>query len=159
LETRGDLSPEAVQQRQSNKEAREKHEWTTRTVNLIVDAIIAKQEKAKDNKALSRLMLMVALHQAHFDTARRVGFRHGFTTPKKDGEPRAYMEARAKKASDPLPFALELMLWESAMFSRELPETIVEAAKIYGLDLGKIKAEAKQKPAKTAKPEETTAKK
>jgi ParB/RepB/Spo0J family partition protein len=158
-ETRGDLSPAAVQQRQQNKDAREKHEQTTRTVNLVIDAIVAKQEKAKDNKALSRLLLMVALHQAHFDTCRRVNVRHGFTSPKKDGEPRTFLRARAKEAANPLPFALELMLWESAMFSRDLPETITEAAKIFGLDLAKIKAEGRKKPVKADKSEEAAPKK
>jgi hypothetical protein len=129
-ETRGDLSPGAVAQRQQNKEAREKHECTTRTVNLVIDAILAKQEKARDNKALSRLLLMVALHQAHFDACQRVNVRHGFTSP-----------------------------WESAMFSHDLPETIVEAAKIYGLDLSKIKAESKKKPVKADKSEQATPKK
>jgi len=158
-ETRGDLSPEAVRQRERNKQARELHEWTTRTVNLVIDSIVAKQDKAKDNKALTRLLLMVAFHQAHFDTARRVGFRHGFTTPKKDGDPKAYVRACVKEAGDPLSFALELMLWETAMYARSIPETIVEAAKVYGLDLAKIKAEAKKKPEKVAKPEEAAPKK
>jgi len=159
-ETRGDLSPAAVQQRQQNKDAREKHECTTRTVNLVIDAILAKQEKAKDNKALARLLLMVAMHQAHFDTSRRVNVRHGFTSPKKDGEARQFYRARAKDAEkNPLPFALESLLWESAMFANDLPQTIVEAAKIYGLDLPKIKAEAKKKPAKAEKSEEAAPKK
>ena len=159
-ESRGDLSPAAVQQRAQIKEARENHERTTRTINLVIDAVIAKQGKAKDNKALSRLLLMVAMHEAHFDTCRRVNSRHGFTSPKKDGEPRTFYRACAKEAAaNPLPFALESLLWESAMFSRELPETIVEAAKIYGLDLTKIKAEAKKKPVKDDESEETAPKK
>ena len=45
------------------------------------------------------------------------------------------------------------------MFANELPQTIVEAAKIYGLDLPKIKAEAKKKPIKAEKSEEATTKK
>jgi ParB/RepB/Spo0J family partition protein len=161
-ETRGDLSPAAVHQRQQAKEAREKHERTTRTVNLVVDAILAKQEKAKDLKNLSRLLLMVALHEAHFDTCRRVNVRHGFTTVKKDGEPRRFYDKLAKAADkNPLAFALESLLWESAMFSNDLPKTIVEAAKIYGLDLSKIRAEAKTKPAPapTPKSEEASTKK
>ncbi len=159
-ETRGDLSPAAVQQRQQNKDAREKHERTTRTVNLVIDAILAKQEKAKDLKALSRLLLMVALHEAHFDTCRRVNVRHGFTTVKKDGEPRRFYDKLAKAADkNPLAFALESLLWEGAMFSNDLPKTIVEAAKIYGLDLSKIKAEAKTKPAPAPKSEEAAPKK
>jgi ParB/RepB/Spo0J family partition protein len=159
-ETRGDLSPAAVQQRKQIKEAREKHECTTRTVNLVIDAILAKQEKAKNNKALARLLLMVAVHEAHFDTSRRVNARHGFTSQKKDGEPRQFYRARAKEAEkNPLPFALESLLWESAMFANDLPQTIVEAAKIYGLDLPKIKAEAKKKPVKVEKSEEAAPKK
>lgn len=159
-QTRGDLSPAAVQQRQQTKEAREKHERTTRTVNLVIDAIVNKQEKAKDIKALARLLLMVADHEAHFDTCRRVSARHGFTSQKKDGEPRMFFKARLKEAEkNPLSFALETLLWESAMFANDLPQTIVEAAKIYGLDLGKIKAEAKKKPAKEENPEEAAPKK
>jgi hypothetical protein len=159
-ETRGDLSPSAVQQRQNMKAAREKHECTTRTVNLVINAILATQEKAKDNKALARLLLVVALHQAHFDTCRRMNARHGFTSPKKDGEPRTFFRARAKEAAaDPLPFALESLLWESAMFTNDLPQTIVEAAKIYGLDLAKVKAEAKKKPAKADETEDAAPKK
>jgi hypothetical protein len=159
-ETRGDLSPAAVQQRAQIKETREKHERTTRTINLVIDAVIAKQGKTKDNKALSRLLLMVGMQAAHFDTCRRVNNRHGFTSPKKDGEPRTFYRARAKEAAaNPLPFALESLLWESAMFSNDLPETIVEAAKIYGLDLTKIKAEAKKKPVKADESEEAAPKK
>ena len=159
-ETRGNLSPEAVHQRQDIKAAREKNEQTTRTINLVIDAILAKQSKAKDTKALSRLLLTVAMQQAHFETSRRVNMRHGFTSAKKDGEPRQFHRARAKEAAaDPLPFALETLLWESAMFSHELPQTIVEAAKIYSLDLPKIKAEAKKKPAKADKSEEAAPKK
>jgi ParB/RepB/Spo0J family partition protein len=148
-QTRGDLSPAAVHQRQQIKDARERGEQTTRTVNLVIDAILAKQAKAKDNKALARLLLVIALHEAHFDTCRRVNVRHGFTSVKKDGEPRQYHRARAKDAeNDPLPFALETLLWECGMFASGLPDTIIEAAKIYGVDLAKIKAEAKKKPAK-----------
>jgi hypothetical protein len=159
-ETRGDLSPAAVQQRQQNKDAREKHEATTRTVDLVIDAILTKQEKAKDHKALARLLLVVAMHEAHFDTCRRVNVRHGFTSTKKDGETRQFYSAHAKKSEkNPLPFALESLLWECAMFGNDLPKTIVEAAKIYGLDLPKIKAEAKKKPAKEEKPEEAAPKK
>ena len=159
-QTRGDLSPAAVHQRQQIKEAREKGEQITRTVNLVIDAILAKQEKAKDNKALSRLLLTVALHEAHFDTCRRVNMRHGFTSVKKDGEPRQYFRARAADcSSDPLAFALETLLWECGMFSRDLPPSIVEAAKIYGLDLPKIKAEAKKQPAKAETSEEAAPKK
>jgi hypothetical protein len=159
-ETRGDLSPAAVAQRQQNKDAREKHEHITRTVNLVIDAVLAKQEKAKDLKALSRLLLMVALHEAHFDTCRRVNVRHGFTTVKKDGEPRRFYDKLAKEADkNPLAFALESLLWESAMFANDLPKSIVEAARIYGLDLPKLKAEAKKKPEPVAKSEEVAAKK
>jgi ParB/RepB/Spo0J family partition protein len=159
-QTRGDLSSAAVHQRQQIKEARERGEQTTRLVNLVIDAILAKQEKAKDNKALSRLLLVIALHEAHFDTCRRVNVRHGFTSVKKDGEPRQFHRDRAKDAEkNPLPFALETLLWECGMFANGLPETISEAAKIYGLDLAKIKAEAKKKPAKVEKAEEIATKK
>ena len=148
-QTRGDISPAAVHQRQQIKEAREKGEQITRTVNLVIDAVLAKQEKAKDNKALSRLLLAVALHEAHFDTCRRVNMRHGFTSVKKDGEPRQFHRALAKEAEkNPLAFALETLLWECGMFAHAVPQTIVEAANIYGVDLSKIKAEARKKPAK-----------
>ncbi len=71
-----------------------------------------------------------------------------------------FFKARLKEAEkNPLSFALETLLWESAMFANDLPQTIVEAAKIYGLDLGKIKAEAKKKPAKEENPEEAAPKK
>jgi ParB/RepB/Spo0J family partition protein len=158
-QTRGDFSPAAVHQRQQIRDAREKGEQITRTVNLVIDAVLAKQAKAKDNKALSRLLMVIALHEAHFDTSRRVNMRHGFTSVKKDGEPRQFHRARAKEADqNPLPFALETLLWECSMFANDLPATITEAAKIYGVDLGKIKAEAKKKPAKAEKPEEATPK-
>ena len=157
-QTRGDLSPSSVQQRQQIKDAREKGEQITRTVNLVIDGVVAKQAKAKDTKALARLLLAIAMQEAHFDTCRRVNFRHGFGSVKKDGEPRAYFHARAKEA-DPLAFALETLLWESGMFHHELPKTITEAAKIYGLDLGKIKAEGKKKPAKAEQSEEAPPKK
>jgi len=161
-QTRGDLSPSAVHQRQQIKDAREKGEQVTRTVNLIISAVVAKQAKAKDNKALGRLLLAIALHEAHFDTSRRVNMRHGFTTVKKDGEPRAFFRALAEAQPDPLAFALETLLWESGMFHQELPKTLIEAAKIYGLNLAKIKAEARKKPVKPEKaapPEEATTKK
>jgi len=45
------------------------------------------------------------------------------------------------------------------MFANDLPQTIVEAAKIYSLDLPKIKTEAKKKPAKPEKSEEAAPKK
>jgi ParB/RepB/Spo0J family partition protein len=159
-QTRGDLSPSSVQQRKQIRDAREKGEQITRTINLVIDGVVAKQAKAKakDNNALARLLLAIAMQEAHFDTCRRVNVRHGFGSVKKDGEPRAYFHARAKEA-DPLAFALETLLWESGMFHHELPKTIAEAAKIYGLDLGKIKAEGKKKPAKNKQPEEAASKK
>ena len=148
-QTRGDLSPGSVAQRQQIKDAREKGEQMTRLINLVIDGVLAKQAKAKDNKALARLLMAVALHEAHFDTCRRVNVRHGFATVKKDGEPRAWFHARAKEAAaNPLAFALETLLWESGMFHNDLPKVIGEAVKIYGLDLPKLKAEAKKKPAK-----------
>jgi hypothetical protein len=162
-QTRGDLSPAAVHQRQQIKEARERGEQITRTVNLVIDGILAKQAKAKDNKALARLFLVIALHEAHFDTCRRVNVRHGFSSVKKDGEPRQYFRARAAdSSSNPLAFALESLLWECGMFASGLPETIAQAASIYGLDLAKIKAEARKNPAKPERadqPEEAPAKK
>jgi ParB/RepB/Spo0J family partition protein len=159
-QTRGDLSPAAVHQRQQIRDARDKGEQITRTVNLVIDAVLAKQEKAKDIKALSRLLMVIALHGAHFDTCRRVNVRHGFTSVKKDGEPRQFHRARAQEADkNPLAFALETLLWECSMFANDLPATITEAAKIYGVDLAKIKAEAKKKPAKAEKLEESAPKK
>jgi ParB/RepB/Spo0J family partition protein len=157
-QTRGDLSPSSVQQRQQIRDAREKGEQITRTVNLVIDGVLAKQAKAKDTKALARLLLAVAMQEAHFDTCRRVNVRHGFGSVKKDGEPRAYFDARAKEV-DPLAFAMETLLWESGMFHNELPKTITEAAKIYGLDLTKIKAEAKKKPVNVEQPGEAAPKK
>jgi hypothetical protein len=154
-QTRGDLSPAAVHQRQQVKDAREQGERVTRTVNLVIDGVLAKQAKAKDNKALARLLLTVARHEAHFDTKRRVNVRHGFVSVKKDGEPNGYFDKLEKAADqDPLAFALETLLWECGMFSRDLPATITAAAKIYGLDLAKIRAEAKKKPAKAEKSQE-----
>jgi ParB/RepB/Spo0J family partition protein len=154
-QTRGDLSPVAIAQRQQIKDAREKGEQITRTVNLVIDGVVAKPANAK---ALARLLLAIAMQDAHFDTCRRVNVRHGFGSVKKDGEPRAYFQARAREA-DPLAFALETLLWESGMFHQELPKTITEAAKIYGLDLAKIKVEAKKKPAKFEQAEEAPTKK
>jgi ParB/RepB/Spo0J family partition protein len=151
-ETRGDIGcATSVQQRRDIKAAREKHERTIRAVDLAVTAVIEKQTKAKDNKALSRLVLMLAVKFANFDTSRRVNKRHGYTTPKRDGDVRKYFLAQAKKAAaDPLPFALESLLWQSALFmSFEFPSSITEACKIYGIDLEKIKVAAKEKPART----------
>ncbi len=91
--------------------SRDKHERTIRTVDLVITAVLEKQAKAKDNKALSRLLLMIALKGAHFDTSRRVAKRYGFTTPKKDGDVTAFFKARVKAAPNPLTFALETMLW------------------------------------------------
>jgi len=149
-ETRGNMSATSVAQRKAMREAREKHERTIRAVDLAVTALIQKQAKAKDNKALSRLVLMLAVKFSSHDTARRVNKRHGYTTPKKDGDVRNYFLAQAKKAAaDPLPFALETMLWQSALFmSHEFPSAMTDACKIYGIDLEKIKAAAKEKPAK-----------
>lgn len=91
---------------------------------------------------------MLAVKFSSHDTARRVNKRHGYTTPKKDGDVRNYFLAQAKKATaDPLPFALETMLWQSALFmSHEFPSAMTDACKIYGIDLEKIKAAAKEKP-------------
>jgi len=153
-ETRGSLSPAAVQQRKEIRESRERHERTIRAVNLAITALLAKQAKAKDNKALARLVLMLAVKFSNFDTARRVSKRHGYSQPKKDGEVRDYFLSLARKAAaDPLPFALETMLWQSSLFAqRDLPEALVEACKIYGVDVKQIAAAAKEKPAKTNEP-------
>lgn len=154
VETRGNLSPAAVQQRKEMRESRDRHDRTVRAVDLTITALLAKQVKAKDNKALARLILMLAVKFSNFDTARRVAKRHGHTTAKKDGEVRSYFLALAKKAQvDPLPFALETMLWQTSLFvSQDVPEALIEACKIYGVDLAKIKAAAKAKPAKTDEP-------
>jgi ParB/RepB/Spo0J family partition protein len=151
-ETRGHLSETSVAQRREAKAARERHERTVRAVDLVITALLAKQAKAKDNKALAKLLLMLAVKFSNFDTARRVAKRHGHINTKKDGEARAYYFTRAKKANtDPLPFALETLLWQSSLFvSQDVPEALIEACKFYGVDLAKIKAAAKAKPEKTA---------
>jgi ParB/RepB/Spo0J family partition protein len=150
-ETRGELSPAAIQQRKATREAREKHERTIRAVDLAISGVIEKQAKAKDTKALFRLLRLLVMKEANFDTERRVAKRHGFTTPKKDGEVRAFYDDLAKKAEvAPVPFILETLLWKSSLFaSNGLPEAITVACRIFGLDPKKIEAAAKQKPAKT----------
>jgi hypothetical protein len=159
-ETRGHLSETSVQQRREAKASRERHERTVRAVDLTITAVLAKQAKAKDTKALAKLLLMLAVEFSNFDTARRVAKRHGHVNVKKDGEARSYYFARAKKASaDPLPFALETMLWQSSLFvSQDVPEALVEACKIYGVDLAKIRAAAKVKPEKIAETVDACAK-
>ena len=150
-ETRGSLSPESVRQRREARDSRERHERTIRGVDLAITDVLEKQAKTKDNKALASLLLMLALKAANFDTERRVAKRHGFTTPKKDGEVRLYYSTRAKTAgaSDPLSFALESLLWQSSLFVNSgLPGAIKDACKIYGIDLAKIEAAAKDKPPK-----------
>jgi hypothetical protein len=149
-ETRGSLSPEAVNQRRQARESRERHEHTIRAVDLAITAVIEKQAKAKDAKALFRLLRVLAMKEANFDTERRVAKRYGFMTPKKDGDVRAYYAKVAKQAeAAPLPLILETLLWHSSLFAdRGLPETMTTACKIYGIDPKKIEAAAKQKPAK-----------
>jgi ParB/RepB/Spo0J family partition protein len=155
-ETRGDLSPGAVQRRKEMRDSREKHERTIRAVDLVISAVLEKQAKAKDDKSLSRLLLMLAVKAANFDTSRRVAKRYGFTTPKKDGDVHAYYKARMKAAPNPLLFALETMLWQSSLFvNYGLPEAMREACDIFGIDRKKIENAAKEKPAKAEA--ETTA--
>ena len=150
-ETRDELSPAAFQQRKAMRDAREKHERTIRAVDLAISGVIEKQAKAKDTKALFRLLRLLVMKEANFDTERRVAKRHGFTTPKKDGEVRAFYDGLAKKAeAAPVPFILETLLWKSSLFANNgLPEAITVACKIFGLDPKKIEAAAKEKPAKT----------
>jgi ParB/RepB/Spo0J family partition protein len=74
-ETRGSLSPEAVRQRRQMSESRERHERTIRAVDLAITAVIEKQAKAKDTKALFRLLRVLAMKEANFDTERRVAKR------------------------------------------------------------------------------------
>jgi len=150
VETRGDLSPAAVEQRKKLRASREFHERTIRAVDLVITALLEKQAKAKDTKALSRLLLILARKSANFDTKRRVAKRYGFRTPKLDGDVTAFYDARAK-AADPLLFALETLVWERSLFPNYgLPEAAKETCKIYGLDEKKIDAAAKEKPPKLA---------
>jgi ParB/RepB/Spo0J family partition protein len=153
-ETRGELSPAAIQQRKAARDSREKHERTIRAVDLAITAVIEKQAKAKDTKALFRLLRLLVRKEANFDTERRVAKRHGFTTPKKDGEVRAFYDKLAKQAEEtPVPFILETLLWKSSLFAdRGLPEVMTAACKIYGIDTKKIEAAAKEKPAKDEEP-------
>jgi ParB/RepB/Spo0J family partition protein len=147
-ETRGDLSPSAIQQRKQMRDSREKHERTIRAVDLVISEILQKQSKAKDGgKMFARLLLMLAAKTAHFDTARRVAKRYGFTTPKKDGEVRAFYNKKAKEAvTNPLAFALESLLWENSLFvDNGLPSAITEACKIYSIDPKKIEAASRDK--------------
>jgi ParB/RepB/Spo0J family partition protein len=149
-ETRGSLSPESVNQRRQARESRERHEHTIRAVDLAITAVIEKQAKAKDTKALFRLLRVLAMKEANFDTERRVAKRYGFVTPKKDGDVRAYYATVAKRAeAAPLPLILETLLWHSSLFAdRGLPEAMTTACKIYGIDSKKLEAAAKEKPAK-----------
>ena len=150
VETRGELSPAAVEQRKKMRESRDLHERTIRAVDLTITAVVEKQAKAKDNKTLARLLLLLARKSANFDTSRRVAKRYGFRTPKLDGDLYAFYNARAK-AADPLLFALETLLWERSLFvNYGLPEATKEACQIYGIDLKKIEAAAKAKPPKLA---------
>ncbi len=93
---------------------------------------------------------MLAVRFSNFDTKRRVAKQHGYVTPKKDGDVTVFFEAIVKKAApDPLPLALETMLWNTAQFIQTgLPQGVTEACRIYGLDVKKIAAAAKEKPAK-----------
>ena len=160
-ETRGELSPAAVQQRQQMRDSREQHERTIRAVDLAITAVIEKQAKTKDTTALFRLLHVLAMKEANFDTERRVAKRYGFVTPKKDGDVRAYYAKLAKQAeAAPLGFILETLLWHSSLFvDRGLPETMTVACKIYGIDAKKIETAAKEKPEKATKPEEAASEK
>ncbi len=150
----GSLSPEAIRQRQQMRDTREQHERAIRAVGFAIEGVKAKQAKAKDTKALSRLLLMLAVKFASFDTMRRVAKLHGYVNPKKDGDARAFFNATVKKAAtDPLPLALETMLWQTAQFIQcGLPDGVADACRIYGLDVKKIAAAAKQKPTKGEAP-------
>ena len=143
------------------RDSREQHERTIRAVDLAITAVIEKQAKTKDTTALFRLLHVLAMKEANFDTERRVAKRYGFVTPKKDGDVRAYYAKLAKQAeAAPLGFILETLLWHSSLFvDRGLPETMTAACKIYGIDSKKIESAAKEKPAKATKPEETAPKK
>jgi ParB/RepB/Spo0J family partition protein len=153
-ETRGSMSATSVQQGRTAKIARDNHERTIRATDLAISGIIEKQAKAKDTKALFRLLRALVVKEANFDTERRVAKRHGFTTPKKDGEVRAFYDTVAKKAeAAPVPFILETLLWKSSLFAQDgLPEAMTNACKIYGLDPKKIEAAAKDKPAQSDEP-------
>jgi ParB/RepB/Spo0J family partition protein len=153
-ETRGSMSETSIQQRRAAKAERERHDRTIRAVDLTITALLAKQAKAKDNKALAKLLLMLAVKFSNFDTERRMAKRHGHVNVKKDGEVRPYFHALARKAAaDPLPFALETMLWQTSLFvSQDVPEALIEACKIYGVDLAKIKTAAKDMPSKADEP-------
>jgi ParB/RepB/Spo0J family partition protein len=160
-ETRGELSPAAIQQRKAVRDAREKHERTIRAVDLAISGVIEKQAKAKDTKALFHLLRLLVMKEANFDTERRVAKRHGFLTPKKDGEVRVFYAGLAKKAeAAPVPFILETLLWKSSLFANNgLPEAITTACKIFGVDPKKIEAAAKEKPTKVEEPTLPTLKK
>jgi ParB/RepB/Spo0J family partition protein len=153
-ETRGSMSACSVQQSRAMKESRDRHERTIRAVDLAITGVLEKQAKAKDTKPLFRLLRLLAMKEANFDTERRVAKRHGFTTPKKDGEVRAFFAGVAKKAEEsPIAFVLETLLWKSSLFvDRGLPETMLVACKIYGLDPKKIEVAAKENPPKAEAP-------
>jgi ParB/RepB/Spo0J family partition protein len=158
-ETRGELTPEAVQERLRNREARDRHERSIRAVNLAITAVIEKQAKMKDTKALLRLLQFVAVKEANYDTERRVAKRYGFVTQKKDGDVRAYYTELAKKAkAEPLSFILETFLWHNSLFADQgLPEMMTTACKIYGIDTAKIEAASEREPAKADASEELSA--
>ncbi len=148
-ETRGSMSETSVQQRRDMKAAREKHERTIRAVDLAISGVIEKQAKAKDTKALFRLLRLLAINEANFDTKRRVAKRHGYTTMKTDGDPTAfYCDVSKKAEATPVGFIIETLLWKSSLFANNgLPEAIIAACKIFGLDPKKIEAAAMEKPA------------
>jgi hypothetical protein len=136
-------------------------ELEIRAVDLVISGVIEKQAKAKDTKALFRLLRLLVMNEANFDTKRRVAKRHGYTTMKTDGDATAFYHDLAKKAeATPVPFIVETLLWKSSLFANNgLPEATAAACKIFGLDPKKIEAEAKKKPAKAEKSEETAPKK
>ncbi len=153
-ETRGNMSESSVQQRRAAKAAREQHERTIRGVDLAISGVLEKQAKAKDNKALFRLLRLLATNDANCDTKRRVARRYGYTTMKTDGDVTAFYQDLSKKAeAAPVRFILETLLWKSSLFAdRGLPDAILAACKIFGLDPKKIEAAANDKPAKSDEP-------
>jgi hypothetical protein len=149
-ETRGSLSPESVRQRREARESRDRHEWTIRAVDFAITSVLERQAKTKDTKTLFRLLRVLAMKDVNFDTERRVAKRHGFVTPKKDGDVRAFYLRLAKQAeTEPLSFILETLLWHNSLFAdRGLPETMTTACKMYGIDAKTIETAAKAKPSK-----------
>ncbi len=57
----------------------------------MISAVLDKQAKAKDQKPLGRLLVMLAMKSANIDTKRRVSRRYGYITAKTNGEPDVYL--------------------------------------------------------------------